>query len=182
MKKITLIVFAIIFLATPLLSFGQEETPANESTKTGKKISYVFINEYGTFMGGAIGFTGVFVNGISINKQDVVGIGVGYEVDTRSEQSIPIYVNYRHYFPGKRALKPLVNFAIGTRLSFWTDYGYRDPFNYYPISKSMVTPGLYATMAAGFRVKAFSFTSGFFMKSCDADFFGGVEVKVGFTF
>jgi hypothetical protein len=37
-------------------------------------------------------------------------------------------------------------------------------------------------MAAGFRVRTFSFTSGFFMKSWNNEYFGGVEVKVGFTF
>ena len=186
MKKITLILFATIFLALPFLSFGQEEATTKETTKTEKKVSYTFINEYGTYMGGSIGFTGVFINGISIKKQDVIGIGVGYEADTRAENNIPLFVNYRHYFPGKRALKPLVNFAIGTRLSFWTDYndyycgyGYYD---YYPQPQSRVTAGLYATMAAGFRVKAFSFTSGFFMKSWNNEYFGGIEVKVGFTF
>ena len=186
MKKITFILFATIFLALPFLSFGQEEATTKETTKTEKKVSYTFINEYGTYMGGSIGFIGVFVNGISIKKQDVIGIGVGYEVDTRAENNIPLYVNYRHYFPGKRALKPLVNFAIGTRLSFWPDYDYcpycgNDPF-IYPEPKSRVTAGLYATMAAGFRVKAFSFTSGFFMKSWNDEYFGGIEVKVGFTF
>jgi len=182
MKKIALILFAIIFLATPLLSFGQEETSTNENTKAEKKVSYAFINEYGTFMGGTIGFTSVFVNGISINKTDVIGIGVGYEADTRSEQSVPIFLNYRHYFPGKRALKPLVNFAIGTRISFWEYYPYHYWDMPYSSSKSMVTAGLYATMAAGFKVKAFSFTSGFFMKSWNNEYFGGIEVKVGFTF
>jgi hypothetical protein len=182
MKKITLIIFATLFLATPLLSFGQQETSTNGNNDTEKRISYNFINEYGYIIGGGFGFAGVFVNGIRFNKtQDVIGIGIGYEIDTRSEQSLPFFVNYRHYFPGKKALKPLVNFAVGTRISFWTQY-YYDPYTYRHTSKSQVTPGLYATMAAGFKVKAFSFTSGFFMKSFGDEFFGGIEVKAGFTF
>jgi hypothetical protein len=187
MKKIAIILFAIIFLATPLLSFGQEETPANEK----KNLSYAFINEYGGFLGGTFGFTGVFINGIAIKKQDIIGLGVGYEVDTESGQSLPFFVNYRHYFPGKRALKPLVNFAVGARICFWDEYiGYPVYYEYngymyeewYGEFRSRVDPGFYATMAAGFKVKAFSFTSGFFMKSCAKHFYGGVEVKVGFTF
>jgi len=214
MKKITLIVFAIIFLATPLLSFGQEETKIKEKSESDQKcsISYTFINEYGLYAGGAIGFTGIFVNGIRFNKtQDVIGLGLGYEVDSRSTysnyyengywhnkqsdspQSIPIFVNYRHYFPGKRALKPLVNIGLGTRISFWKEWTgwnvpyYIDDVYMYDIwysgnKEQQVRAGLYATMAAGFKVKVFSFTSGFFMKSMGKDFFGGVEVKVGITF
>ena len=213
MKKIALTIFAIIFLATPLLSFGQEETSTKEKFEGEEKcnISYTFINEYGFYAGGTIGFTGVFVNGIRFNKtQDIIGLGLGYELDSKSTyseyyengwyykhtsdpQSIPIFVNYRHYFPGKRALKPLVNFGIGTRISFWkewTSWGepyYIDDVYVYDIwhngtHEQQVGVGLYATMAAGFKVKSFSFTSGFFMKSMDKDFFGGVEVKVGITF
>jgi hypothetical protein len=45
-----------------------------------------------------------------------------------------------------------------------------------------LTRFLYGTIAAGFKVKAFSFTSVFFLKSWNKEFFGGVEVKVGYTF
>jgi hypothetical protein len=207
MKKLFIIVFAAFFVAMPLLGFGQEETKSNEKSENENKcgISYTFINEYGTYMGGNFGFTGIFVNGIRFNKtQDVIGIGVGYEVGSESPysnysfsydtpQSIPLFVNYRHYFHGKRALKPLVNIGIGTRISFWKEWsgGYYEEYEIdgypYPTwmpgnSKQQIKPGLYATIAAGFKVKAFSFTSGFFMKSCYENYFGGVEVKVGFTF
>jgi hypothetical protein len=192
MKKATLIIFATIFLAIPFLSFGQQETSAKENNNTDPKISYALINEYGFFLGGTFGFTGVFVNGIRFNKtQDMLGIGIGYEADTRSSQSVPLFVNFRHYFQGKRALKPLFNIGIGARISFWTEsIGYYVPYEYdgytyeewYWESKQRVTPGLYATIAAGFKVKAFSFTSGFFLKSWNKEYFGGVEVKAGFTF
>ncbi|MCL1968978.1 MAG: hypothetical protein FWF65_05375 [Bacteroidetes bacterium] len=187
MKKISSIVIAAFFLSIPFLSFGQQETPTNENNNSEKKISYTFINEYGFFVGGGFGFTSVFVNGISIKKQDIIGIGVGYESDDRSQQSIPIFLNYRHYFSGKRVLKPLVNFAVGTRISLLIEdysgwYIYGTPMGDTSGKNVKVTPGLYATIAAGFKVKAFSFTSGFFLKSCNNDFFGGVEVKVGYTF
>ena len=195
MKKIFLIIFAILLMAMPMLSFGQQGTSTKEDTPTEKKISYSFINEYGFFAGGTFGFTGIFVNGIRFNKtQDLIGIGIGYEADFRSEQSIPIFFNYRHYFPGKRKLQPLVNIGLGMRISFWKEWGlmydiWYDEWNEiwydnwsYVNPKQRVTPGLYATMAAGFKVKAFTFTSGFFMKSWNGEYFGGVEVKVGFTF
>jgi len=194
MKKFFLIVFAIVFMAAPVLSYGQQEIQAKEDAKTEKQISYSFINEYGFFGGGTFGFTGIFVNGIRFNKtQDLIGIGLGYEADFRSEQSVPIFFNYRHYFPGKKKLQPLVNFAIGARISFWQEwFNYCEPYydgygNYYDYwcggyTKQRVTAGLYATIAAGFKVKALSFTSGFFLKSWNDEYFGGVEVKVGFTF
>ena len=182
-KSISVIIFAVIFMITPVLSFGQK----TDNTKEEKKISYSFINEYGFYAGGTLGFTGVFVNGIRFNKtQDLIGIGIGYESDTRwsGKTNIPIFLNYRHYFSGKKALKPLINVGIGTRLSFlylppYYMYNTVLPYPYYDEQR---IPGLYATFATGFKVKALSFTSGVFVKSCDKDFFGGVEVKVGFTF
>jgi hypothetical protein len=194
MKKIFLIIFAIIFLVIPFFSFGQSETDKGENLQSESKIVYSFINEYGFSLGGTFGFTGIFVNGIRFTKtQDLIGIGIGYEWDSQSEQSLPIFINYRHYFPAKRILKPLVNIGAGIRISFWDEWiSWNEPWfdeygNYwhdrwYGYSESRITPGLYLTMAAGFKVKAFSFTSGFFLKSCEKNFFGGVEAKVGFTF
>ena len=170
----------------PMFSFGQQETSTKENTEKEKNISYSFINEYGFFGGGTFGFTSIFVNGIRFNKtQDLIGIGVGYEADFRSEQSLPIFANYRHYFPAmgkKKQLQPLVNIGFGVRISFWEEWFYDSWGGWYGYSKQRVTPGLYATIASGFKVKAFSFTSGFFMKSWNDEYFGGVEVKVGFTF
>ena len=167
-------------MAAPILSFGQSE---NKPVDLEKKIAYSFINEYGGFLGGQFGFTGVFVNGIRLKSQDMFGIGVGYEIDTYSAQSIPIYFNYRHYFIGKRNFTPLVNIGVGTRISFWDEwYGYCDPWGCYGEWVPRVAPGLYATVAGGFKVKAFSFTSGFFFKSCGNNFFGGFEIKVGLTY
>ena len=193
MKKTAVTIFAILFVALPFLSFGQQETSTKDNNNAEPKISYALINEYGFFVGGSFGFTGIFVNGIRFNKtQDILGIGVGYEADTRSGQSVPLFINFRHYFPGKRLLKPLFNIGIGTRISFWKEYhdyyvqveenGYVHDVYCSEPPRQRVTPGLYGTIAAGFKVKAFSFTSGFFLKSWNKEFFGGVEVKVGYTF
>jgi hypothetical protein len=188
MKKITIIIIAILFMAAPVLSYGQEENTQND-----KKISYTFINEYGFYTGNTAGFTGIFINGIKFNKtQDVVGLGLGYEVDTHpyqhwsnnveGAQTIPVFVNYRHYFPSKKRLKPLVNIGMGTRINFWREINYFEYSYLHPNEKQKVGIGLYGTLAAGFKVKALSFTSGFFLKSWKEYIFGGIEVKVGYTF
>jgi len=203
MKKLSIIVFAVL-MAVPFISFGQNESKTFENSKPEKFASYTFINEYGIYGGNSVGFTSVFVNGVRFNKtQDVLGIGIGYEIDTypnqyywasvEGAQHVPIFFNYRHYFPGKRALKPLVNIATGIRLSFWKEY-YNwwfntepwifidEPWTPYYYDKQQVSVGFYGTVAAGFKVKAFSFTSGFFLKSWNNYFYGGMEMKVGFTF
>jgi hypothetical protein len=209
MKRITSISIAILMLAIHTVSFGQSEIKTDVNNEPEKRIVYTFINEYGFYAGNAFGFTGVFVNGIRFTKtQDVIGIGIGYEIGTdpyqtkyfdypyyyntvENAQHIPVFVNFRHYFPGKKAFKPLVNVAIGTRISFWKESYWNwcyidEPWNHSPYycgePKQRVVAGLYATAAAGFKVKTFSFTSGLFVKSWNAKYFGGFEMKVGFTF
>jgi len=193
MKKLSIFVFAVL-MAVPFVSFGQNETKTYENSKPEKFVSYTFINEYGIYGGNSIGFTSVFVNGVRFNRtQDVLGIGIGYEIDTypaqyywgsvEGVQHIPLFINYRHYFPAKRAVKPLVNIGIGARLSFWKEYNYCcDMWMKYPPYQQWTGLGLYGTVAAGFKVKAFSFTSGFFLKSWCEYIYGGMEMKVGFTF
>jgi hypothetical protein len=202
MKNTFLILFAAIFITIPTVSFGQDtlnEVLINEpncsiTTPIGitkKKISYSFINEYGFCMGkyfegdrGLLrkGATAVFVNGIRFNKtQDEIGIGIGIELMVFS-LDYPLYFNYRHYFKTKTVLKPLINVAVGTRFLFWEEY----------IGGCVVVDtklhcnfGLYSTVAAGFKVKAFSFNVGGFIRSWDPEirsFFGGMEIKTGFTF
>jgi len=192
MKKLSIFVFAVL-MAVPFVSFGQNETKTTENSKPEKFASYTFINEYGIYFGNTVGFTSIFVNGVRFNKtQDVLGIGIGYEIDTYPDsyhsgvdgaQNVPIFFNYRHYFQGKRALKPLVNIATGIRLNFWTQHYYYDWWGHYShFTEQRASLGFYGTVAAGFKVKALSFTSGFFLKSWNEFFYGGMEVKVGFTF
>ena len=183
MKRVTHFIFAIILTATPILSFGQDTTITSENSKKEKKISYSLINEYGFFIGKTKyfpfflpGVTGIFVNGIRFDEtQNEIGIGVGTEFVMDSPwRFFPVYLNYRHYYQGKGNKKPLINIGVGTLLTLQ-----RDPYlNEVP----PCTAGLYTTIAGGFKAKAFSFTSGIFLKSSDGDFVGGVEIKAGFTF
>lgn len=154
-----------------------------------KKIAYNFINEYGFFIGKNVGWTGVFVNSIAFKQNDLIGLGLGYGLNTASFQEIPIYLNYRHYFDMGKKLKPLINVAAGMGLHFWTE----DVQTYYnnggyqyseweEVSKHGI--GLYATLSGGFRVRALSFTGGFFFRTFPSQpgFNGGIEAKIGYTF
>lgn len=184
MKKTTffLVLFFVTLLSVNVTAQRDQKSP----------ITYTFINEYGFYLGGysgqpTPGLTGVFINGVKFNNgQDVLGIGIGYESDELADQSIPVFLNFRHIFPSNVKLKPVVNFAIGTRFSYWEEdqiIGY-DPVYLYPIYGSPIQKsafGIYSTIAAGFNVNAFSFTSGFFFKSVGKKFYGGIEVKCGFT-
>ena len=166
-EKNRFLLILIVLITMPTLSFGQD-TDINAYHL--KEFSYVFITEHGMSLGGDIvSYTGVFINNICFNKtSDIVGLGVGVEYGIASGLSIPIFANYRRYFPSDRNLKPLLNIAIGSRLTAW--YGVNGTWR----------PDFYGTIASGFRVKAFSFTSGLYVKSLDGDFFGGFEIKLGY--
>lgn len=155
-----------------------------------KKIAYTFINEYGFFIGKNVGWTGVFINGISIKQNDVIGLGLGYGLNTASFQEVPIFLNYRHYFDMGKKLKPLINVAAGVGFHFWTDEiavpvntpsGY---VSYDYVEESYHGVGFYGTISGGFRVKALSFTGGFFFRTFPSQpgFNGGIEAKIGYTF
>lgn len=177
MKNIILILLTIALAIKPVISFSQEV----ENLEKEKKISYAFINEYGfsfnapyTFF---IAINSVFINGIRFNKtQNEIGIGIGYDFYF-IEQTYPIFVNYRHYFPSKKSVKPHINIGLGTQISFYRGH---EPWEDH---KLHCYSGLYATIATGFKIKAFSFSVGGFAKSISTEnFYGGAEVKMGFTF
>ena len=175
-------VLSIVFLCGLGVLSAQEQQE--------KKIAYNFINEYGFFVGKQIGWTGVFVNGISIKQNDNIGIGVGYGLNTGTFQEIPLFLNYRHYFDRGRKLKPLINVAAGADLHFWTNEYSLPVYNEYGIAyydyieENKHGVGMYATIAGGFRVKALSFTGGFFFRTFpnEKGFSGGIEAKIGYTF
>ena len=168
-KTILVATFALV----PALSFGQDTIVSKKKSGEEKKVSYSFINEYGFSIGthfengGLYGdLTGIFVNSICFNKkQDMIGIGVGVDCfDVVIVLSFPIFVNYRHCFPSKTNIKPLINAAIGTQINIWGEADF------------------YSTFAGGFNIKAFSFTAGVCIKSWGPNFFGGGEIKVGYSF
>ena len=188
MKRNALKCLTVLFIA---FLCGLGTLSAQEQQE--KKIAYNFINEYGFFVGKNAGMTGVFINGISIKGTDNIGIGVGYGLNSGTFQEIPLFLNYRHYFDRGRKLKPLINIAAGVGFHFWTnEYDYFDPNNldpwgnptYYYVEENKHGIGLYSTIAGGFRVKAFSFTGGFFFRTFPnvKEFSGGIEAKVGYTF
>jgi hypothetical protein len=167
------IILVAAFALVPALSFGQDTIVSKKKSGEEKKVSYSFINEYGFSIGASFNngglygdLSGIFVNSISFNKkQDMIGIGVGVDFfDVVVVVSFPIFVNYRHYFPSKTNIKPLINVAIGTQINTWGE------------------ADLYSTIAGGFKVKAFSFTAGVCVKSWGINFFGGGEIKMGYTF
>jgi len=138
-----------------------------------KKVSYSFFIEYG--LGAGIFFEGnpyvettiVFVNNICFNKKkDMIGIGVGCDsYYLVLVQTFPIFVNYRHNFSSKTNIKPLINIALGTRISMWG------------------ACGLYSTIAGGFRYKSLSFNAGISIKSLNkGNESGEVEIKIGYIF
>lgn len=169
MKKIAIIIATVLVLCSS--NIKAQENPTYK---------YSFINEYGFFLGSGnyytnIGLTGVFINGVTVNNKFFMGIGLGYETDDESGQSVPVFLNYRYFLPSNSTLKPFLNFAIGSRFSYWTVYD-----NYWmdPVQKSAF--GFYSTLGGGFNKHAFSFSSGLFLKSIGDNFFGGFEVKAGF--
>ena len=90
MKKITLIITAILFLS--IANLKAQEIP---------EYKYSFINEYGFFLGSGntfttVGLTGVFINGLTVNNTFFMGVGLGYESDNESGQSIPMFLNFRY--------------------------------------------------------------------------------------
>lgn len=185
MKNRALKTLLVLFIAT-LCGLGTLSAQEQQD----KKIMYNFINEYGFFVGKSLGWTGVFVNGIAIKQQDAIGLGVGYGLNTATFQEVPVFLNYRHYFDRGRKLKPLINVAAGVAIHFWdedvrvpyiNEYGYESTY-WDVVNKNGV--GLYATIAGGFRVKALSFSGGFFFRTFPSQkrFSGGIEAKVGYTF
>jgi hypothetical protein len=177
--------FLIIFITVSVLSFAQEATVSSEKIKKEKKISYSLINEYGFYIGGDIEgdyvygeMVGVLINGIRFNKtQNEIGIGIGFQYFFVTG-GIPVFLNYRHYFQSETKYKPLINIALGTRLST-VEVNHEPPF------ETRRQAGLYSTFAGGFRYKALSFTAGLLLLNGDIRERGilcGLEIKTGVTF
>lgn len=151
-------------------------------TEETKDLRYGLIAEFGMYGGYKnFGATAIFVNNIVIKEKFVAGIGLGMEMEIADAYSIPMFFNFRYYLPSKskKNFQPLINAALGMRLCMQDFYHY-DEYGREEISVDFY-PGLYATLTTGFKVKAFSFTTGLFFKTGDW-FYGGVEVKCGFTF
>jgi len=184
MKKpfIILTIFSLVIAGTIMRVSAQTSE---------KKLSYNLINEYGFFFGGNgsndgdLGVSGIFVNSVKFNNSNnLLGIGVGYEISVTSGQSIPLFLNFRHCFDINRKVTPFLNVAAGTLFNYWNFRDYTEPLTGTPYA-SFHGFGIYSTLASGFQAGSFSLSTGFFFKSRpkdDYNLYGGIEIKAGYTF
>ena len=138
MKKIRLFLLAILAVSVHFVALSQESTTS---------IKYSNITEGGIYASPKH-FSGELttVNGIMINNQHIVGIGVGFGGPIDDGISCPIFANYRYRFQtSAKHLKPHINVAVGALL----------------LREDV---GLYSTLGAGFKIGVFSLTSGFFFQ------------------
>ena len=128
MKKIIILSIGLFILT--IYGLNAQENQNSEP-------KYRFFNEYGFFTGstwtktengGDIGISGIFVNGVQVDKTHFVGFGLGYESGLEIGQGIPFFINYRHFFDKGYKIKPFMNVAVGTRLHFWEERYYIDDF------------------------------------------------------
>ena len=189
MKKIIVLSISILVLSIYGLNAQEDQS---------LKPKYRFFNEYGFFAGssmdeGEFGITGIFVNGVQIDKVHYVGFGMGYESGVTIGQGIPLFLNYRYFFDKGRRIKPYMHLSMGTRFSFWDEERYyeeEDEFGFTyirygePIQRSGM--GVYSSIGVGFTSHAFSLSTSIFYRSrycktIDYQGFAGVEIKAGFT-
>jgi hypothetical protein len=178
--KLTAFAFNLFLFAS--VSLSAQELYEVE-TENGKAIRYSNITEIGV-----IGFANIWdilggttVNGISINKEHFVGMGLGAGLGrfphVYSTIYFPLYANYRFYFISNGKSSPHIDLAVGGILSNGNN-------------------GFYSSFAIGFRARNFSFSLGmpFIAMSCQVenriyktiehhwDYLYGGTVKIGFTF
>jgi hypothetical protein len=135
------IITAIIFTGLFFQSYAQEQSSS---------IKYALLLE-GGFSGGMkhVAIEQTVFNGIAINEQHVVGIGMGLGlgisgVIKNNTDGIycPVYANYRYYFK-TGTFSPHINFSVGGMM----------------LSDS---EAWYSSLSAGFRKHKFTFSSGVF--------------------
>lgn len=141
MKKIILASLALIFSCFQL--FAQEQTQEQEEKPVEMKYAVSIESGYQAGLNGWIGMEHVVVNGFRLNKQHVVGLGIGFGYFFNDEMYCPIYLNYRYYFTTKSSFTPHVNIALGGLTV--EDGG-----------------GLYSTLTTGFRKHKFTLSTGIF--------------------
>ena len=130
---------------------------AQEKENTGT-VKHSIIGEIGMVAAGprGVGIEATVINGVSFNKQHLVGLGIGFgnnfysirhstpystTITSSSAVYTPIYINYRYYFKPEKTFSPHINVAAG---GLWIENG----------------EGLFSSLTMGFRVGFFSFSSG----------------------
>ena len=170
------LIFVLVFFTSSVFLFSQEQ-------KNEKTIKYSNITELGI-----IGFAtvwdilgGTTVNGIAIDKEHFVGIGLGIGLGRMPHVYptgyFPLFANYRFYFIPYGNSSPHIDISAGGILS-------------------NNNKGFYSSLAIGFRVINFSFSLGipFIAMACQTDYrifktaehhwdyLYGATLKIGFTF
>ena len=167
-KKLSIrAVFAIILLSS--VSYAQEK----------ENMTYSNITEFGfrAVSPRGIAFDATTVNGIAINKQHLLGIGIGIggsfiynntiyisSFEDYDYKNVPgaaymlVYLNYRCYFNPQQKFSPHINISLG---GLMTQDGY----------------GGFSSITAGFRAGRFSFASGFsfmpMLRSVEVGYYNG---------
>jgi len=114
-----------------------------------KIVAYSNISEFGlmTVSHQSIAFEATTVQGLSIKQKHHIGlgIGIGYSMPRYDESGyIPLFVNYRFYFKPDAKISPHITASIGGLIvEAWKEYG------------------IYSSFTMGFKVRTFSFSSGF---------------------
>ncbi|MDR2410687.1 MAG: hypothetical protein LBE13_21605 [Bacteroidales bacterium] len=136
------IIITVVFAGLFFQSYAQEQQSPS--------VKYALLLE-GGFSGGIkhAAIEQIVCNGIAINEQHLVGIGMGLGMgisgvinDNTNTIYCPVYVNYRYYFKTGTS-SPHVNFSIGGMI----------------LSDS---EAWYSSLTAGFRKHKFTFSSGVF--------------------
>ena len=154
------------------------------SAQENEKIKYSNITEFGMITASpmGIGGEGTTVQGIAIDKQHLLGLGVGIGLNSHFHYLaayMPIFVNYRYYFNPNKTFSPHVNASLGGLIV--EDGG-----------------GIYSSLTAGFKAGYFSFSSGLSFMAVNEKMYGwdyyrpksygywsfpfGITLKCGFTF
>jgi len=144
--------------------------------ETVKPVRYSNITEIGLILAGEGGLFGLTtVNGISINRKHLIGVGLGLGLGDITHvdefRFFPdgyafIYANYRIYFKPDKNFSPFINLAAGVALEMKT--------------------GVYSSITGGFRYKYFSLTGGLAniaipCTCAEWHYPFGFSLKIGFT-
>ena len=138
------IFFSLIFFFASATLFAQEK-------ETKQNITYSSITEFGvaSLSPQCYSFEASVAQGFALNKKHHFGIGIGIgeimRIDNSIEDNIsismPVFLNYRHYFKPDKTFSPHVNASLG---GIMLKNG----------------GGIYSVIATGFRVGKFTLSSG----------------------
>ena len=147
--KARIIITAICFSLFSFANAQEQEQTQEQKQEQTSKIRYSMITEGGMLTASpwSIALEATSVNGISINKHHLVGLGIGIGFSMNKNYSdggvpyTPVFLNYRYRFNPDKKFSPHINVAAGSL-----------------IMEDGV--GAYSAFTAGFTAGKFSFSSG----------------------